>query len=119
MLYEEKSGGGTNATPSATQGRVSWRLDTVPASRSAPGDGGAARADFPPDAGLSLAMTLRRNLDATLPASHTIELVFTPSGPSAAQHNVQDIGLLQGKDEESARGSPVSACRCGCARTSS
>ena len=108
VLYEEKSGGGTNATPSATQGRVSWRLDTVPGEQGQPLETVVrARADFP-DAGLSLAMTLRRNLDATLPASHTIELVFTPSGPSAAQHNVQDIGLLQGKDEESARGSPVS-----------
>ena len=107
VLYEEAAGG-ASATPNATQGRVSWRLDTVPGEQGQPLETVVrARADFP-DAGLSLALTLRRNLDATLPASHTIELVFTPTGPTAAQRNVQDIGLLQGKDEESARGSPVS-----------
>ncbi|KQP92369.1 hypothetical protein ASF60_16955 [Methylobacterium sp. Leaf113] len=108
VLYEENVGGGANAAPSATQGRVVWRLDTVPGEQGQPLETVVrATAEFP-DAGLTLAMTLRRNLDATLPASHTIELAFTPSGPAGARHNVQDIGLLQGKDEEGARGSPVS-----------
>ncbi|GJD76287.1 histidine kinase [Methylobacterium goesingense] len=108
VLYEENTAAGANAAPNATQGRVLWRLDTVPGEQGQPLETVVrATADFP-DAGLTLAMTLRRNLDATLPASHTIELVFTPSGPNAARHGVQDIGLLQGKDEEGARGSPVS-----------
>ena len=108
MLYEENMGGGANATPTTTQGRVVWRLDTVPGEQGQQLETVVrATAEFP-DAGLSLVMTVRRNLDATLPASHTIELAFTPSGPTAARHNVQDIGLLQGKDEEGARGSPVS-----------
>ncbi|MGU3361550.1 histidine kinase [Methylobacterium sp. M6A4_1b] len=107
MLYEETVGGGANAAPTTTQGRVVWRLDTVPGEQGQQLETVVrASAEFP-EAGLTLAMTLRRNLDATLPASHTVELVFTPSGPNAARHNVQDIGLLQGKDEEGARGSPV------------
>ncbi len=107
MLYEENMGGGVNATPTTTQGRVVWRLDTVPGEQGQQLETVVrARVEFP-ETGLTLAMTVRRNLDATLPASHTIELAFTPSGPTAARHNVQDIGLLQGKDEEGARGSPV------------
>lgn len=107
MLYEEKTSATSNTPPNATQGRVVWRLDTVPGEQGQPLETVVrAKADFP-DAGFSLAMTLRRNLDASLPASHTIELVFTETGPNAAQHAVQDIGLLQGKDEEGARGSPV------------
>ncbi|KQP40880.1 hypothetical protein ASF49_19520 [Methylobacterium sp. Leaf104] len=107
MLYEEVMGGGANAAPTTTQGRVVWRLDTVPGEQGQQLETVVrATAEFA-DAGLTLVMTLRRNLDATLPASHTVELVFTPSGPTAARHNVQDIGLLQGKDEEGARGSPV------------
>ncbi|KQT79765.1 hypothetical protein ASG51_03755 [Methylobacterium sp. Leaf465] len=107
VLYEENMGGGANATPTTTQGRVVWRLDTVPGEQGQQLETVVrATADFP-EAGLTLAMTVRRNLDATLPASHTIELAFTPSGPTAARHNVQDIGLLQGKDDEGARGSPV------------
>ncbi|MCJ2035269.1 histidine kinase [Methylobacterium sp. J-068] len=108
LLYEENASGGAGAPPNTTQGRVTWRLDTVPGEQGQPLETVVrANADFP-DAGLALALTLRRNLDATLPASHTIELVFTPSGTAGAQRNVQDIGLLQGKDEEGARGSPVS-----------
>jgi hypothetical protein len=52
-----------------------------------------------------MTMTIRRNLDPTLPASHTIELVFAPGGQTG--RNVRDIGLLQLKDEETVRGAPV------------
>ena len=53
-------------------------------------------------------MTMRKNLDATLPASHTVELAFTNNADAGAQRAVQNIGLLQLKDEEASRGSPVS-----------
>ena len=65
-----------------------------------------ANVEFP-EAGFALIMTIRKNLDATLPASHVIELVFTNSGVGE-NRVVQDVGLLQLKDEESGRGSPVS-----------
>jgi hypothetical protein len=106
VLYEENAAG-TNAAPASTQGRVVWRLDAVPGDQGQPLET-ALRATIEfADAGLNLAMTIRRNLDSTLPASHTIELAFT-QGPAGAARSVQDVGLIQLKDEENARGSPVS-----------
>lgn len=94
--------------PTVTQGRVVWRLDAVNGERGQPLETAVhATIEFP-DAGFSLAMTLRRNLDATLPASHTIELAFTNTAPAGAARAVQDVGLLQAKDDENARGSPMS-----------
>lgn len=107
ILYEENTTG-TNAPPVATQGRVVWRLEAVSGEQGQPLEAAVRGLIEFPDAGLTLAMTLRRNLDATLPASHTIELAFTNYGAAGEKHAVQDVGLLQIKDEENARGSPVS-----------
>jgi hypothetical protein len=106
ILYEENTNGGNNA-PATTQGRVVWRLEAVPGEQGQPLETAIRGTIDMPDAGLSLAMTIRRNLDATLPASHTIELIFTQD-PAGASRGVQDIGLIQAKEEENARGSPVS-----------
>lgn len=97
-----------NAAPALTQGRVVWRLDAVNGERGEALETAVhATIEFP-DAGLTLALTLRRNLDATLPASHTIELAFTNTAPAGSARAVQDVGLLQAKDDETARGSPLS-----------
>lgn len=97
-----------NAPPAMTQGRVLWRLDAVNGEQGQPLETAVhATIDFP-DAGLTLAMTIRRNLDETLPASHTIELAFTNSATAGAKRTVQDVGLIQAKDDENMRGSPVS-----------
>ncbi|WP_132256723.1 histidine kinase [Methylobacterium segetis] len=106
-LIEENTAG-QNAQPSSTTGRVVWRLESVSGEQGQPLETAVvATLDFP-EAGLTLVATLQRNLDATLPASHTIKLAFTPSGPGGERRSVQDIGLLQAKDEEAARGSPLS-----------
>jgi len=107
VLYEENTSA-TNAQPTVVQGRVLWRLETVNGERGQALETAVrANVEFP-EAGITLQMTIHRNLDATLPASHTIELAFTTDGTNAARRTVQDIGLLQAKDEENARGSPVS-----------
>jgi hypothetical protein len=62
-----------------------------------------ATVEVPP-AGLSLALSLRRNTDATLPASHIVELNFTTEDPNRA---VRDVGVLQFKAEEAVRGTPL------------
>jgi hypothetical protein len=59
-----------------------------------------------PEAQMSLNLNMRRNLDQTLPASHTIELAFT-TPPGDASREVRDVGLLQLKSEEAVRGAPV------------
>jgi hypothetical protein len=55
---------------------------------------------------MTLNMLLRRNMDSTLPASHTIELSFT-TRPGEPNRVVRDAGLLQFKNEESGRGAPL------------
>ena len=103
ILYEENQADRQN--PKASPGRALWRLDALN-----PGQGQAletvvrAAVEVPP-AGLSLALSLRRNNDATLPASHIVELTFTTSeDPSRI---VRDVGLLQFKGEEAVRGTPL------------
>ncbi|MDV2985735.1 UNVERIFIED_CONTAM: histidine kinase [Methylobacteriaceae bacterium AG10] len=107
ILYEENQSD-PRAQPIATNGHSVWRVEAVNGAQGEPLQTVLrANVEFP-DAGLTLAMTMRKNLDATLPASHTIELAFTNTGEAGAKRAVQNIGLLQPKDEEAARGSPVS-----------
>ncbi|VUD70586.1 histidine kinase [Methylobacterium symbioticum] len=105
-LAEEAQGGG-DAQPVLNQGRVLWRLDSVSGEQGQPLQTAVVATVTIPDAGLTLVMTLQRNLDATLPASHTISLAFSASGPDAAKRSVQEIGLLQPKEDEAGRGAPV------------
>jgi hypothetical protein len=103
LLYEENPAEPQN--PKATPGRALWRVDALN-----PGQGDAlemvVRASVEvPGAGLSLALSLRRNADPALPASHIIELTFTtPDDPGRV---VRDVGLLQFKGEEAVRGTPL------------
>ncbi|MGX7703856.1 histidine kinase [Methylobacterium sp. Gmos1] len=102
-LYEEN--GPQGSAPKATQARVVWRLDAVNGGQGQPLQTVVRATVDVPDAGLSLAMVLRRNTDATLPASHILELTFAPTDPN---RTVRDVGLIQFKDDETGRGSPVS-----------
>jgi hypothetical protein len=104
VFYEEDP---TNPQiPKAQVGRVVWRLEDVN-----PGQGQALEKAVSANieianAGLNMKLLLRRNLDASLPASHTVELTFTTrSGESGRV--IRDIGLLQFKNEEAARGTPI------------
>lgn len=106
ILYEENQSD-SRAQPISTGGQAVWRLEAVNGEQGQPLQTALRVTVEFPDAGLTLTMTMRRNLDSTLPASHTIELAFTNSG-AGAKRTVQNIGLLQLKDEEGARGSPVS-----------
>jgi hypothetical protein len=103
----EEGTGGEKAQPTEVAGRVTWRLDTVNGEQGQPLQNAVVATVTIPDAGLTLVMTIQRNLDATLPASHTVSLAFSQSGSGTAR-TVQDVGLLQAKDEQNARGSPVS-----------
>ncbi len=104
VFYEEDPA--NPQVPKAQVGRVVWRLEDVN-----PGQGQAleravtANVDIP-DAGLSMKMVLRRNTDTTLPASHTVELTFTTRAGESGRV-IRDVGLLQFKNEEAARGTPI------------
>ncbi len=103
VLYEENPA--NPQVPRATAGRAIWRLDAVAAGQGQPLETAVRAQVEVPEAGLTLALLLRRNVDATLPASHTIELVFTLGGDG--QRVVRDVALLQLKGEEAARGAPM------------
>jgi hypothetical protein len=104
VFYEEDP---TNPqTPKAQVGRVTWRLEDVNPGQGQPLEKAVSAQIEVPDAGLTMRMMLRRNLDATLPASHTVELTFT-TREGDTNRVIRDVGLLQFKDEEAARGTPV------------
>lgn len=87
-------------------GSVVWRTETV-----SPGPGLApelvVHGDITiPDRHMTVTLTLRRNTDKALPASHTIEIMFNlpPDFPGGGISNVP--GILM-KDSEEVRGMPL------------
>lgn len=103
VLYDED--------PSEPQGKqyvgtVIWRTEQVRGAGNAPPDL-AVRADVDiPDRKFKMALTIRRNSDSSLPASHTAELTFTlpQDFQGGAVANVP--GVLM-KSNEQARGTPL------------
>lgn len=104
VFYEENP---ANPQAPITQvGRVVWRLEAVNAGQGQPLETAVRAVVEIPDAGLTLNLLLRRNMDSTLPASHTVELSFV-TRPGEPNRVVRDAGLLQFKNEESGRGAPL------------
>ncbi|MGL4439728.1 MAG: hypothetical protein ACRCUE_10665 [Bosea sp. (in: a-proteobacteria)] len=98
--------------PRAVVGRVSWRLE---AQNTGQGQllETVIRADVDiADAGLQLAFTLRRNMDAAFPASHILGMRFQRSSDDG-NGAVREAGVPQFKQEESERGAPLSAITTG------
>jgi hypothetical protein len=87
-------------------GSAVWRTETV-----SPGPGLApelaVRADVEiPERGMRMTWSLRRNTDKALPASHTIEIMFTLPADFAEGGIANVPGVLM-KQNESARGVPL------------
>ncbi|HET9903985.1 MAG TPA: hypothetical protein VFQ27_09840 [Xanthobacteraceae bacterium] len=104
VLYEEDP---SNPQGNRYVGSALWRTETV-----SPGPGLspelAVRVDVEvPERRMQMTMSIRRNTDQALPASHTVEIMFTlPSDfPFGGVANVP--GLLM-KEAEQARGAPLS-----------
>jgi hypothetical protein len=104
ILYEENQA--DPQSPKAVAGRALWRLDNLNTGQGDPLETVVRASVDVQGAGLSLAIVLRRNMDSTLPASHTIELTFVTAAGDASRV-VRDIGLLQLKNEEAVRGTPL------------
>ncbi|MBJ6128050.1 histidine kinase [Microvirga splendida] len=104
VFYEEDPA--NPSAPKAQVGRVTWRLEDVNPGQGQPLERAVVANVDVPDAGLAMKMVLRRNLDTTLPASHTVELTFT-TREGDTNRVIRDVGLLQFKSEEAARGTPV------------
>lgn len=102
VLYDED--------PSAPQGKqyvgsVIWRTEAVKVPAGQPPDIGV-RADIDiPERKIKMSLSIRRNTDASLPASHTAELTFQlPPDFGTTIANVP--GVLM-KSNEQARGTPL------------
>ncbi len=98
IFYEERTG---QEAGTSEAGSVVWSV-----SQESPGGDAqpepAIRADVTiPQNGIGMSITIRRNADKTLPASHIIELAFTvPDGfPGRAVDQVQRM-TLKGTEQE-------------------
>lgn len=102
VLYDEDP-----AAPQGKQyvGSVIWRTEAIKGTGSQPADIGV-RADIDiPERKLKMSLSIRRNSDASLPASHTAELTFVlPPDFGTTVANVP--GVLM-KSNEQARGTPL------------
>ncbi|MFT4000960.1 MAG: hypothetical protein QM684_12040 [Rhizobium sp.] len=91
FLYEERLG---QTSPAAFQGTVTWSVQEGKGAdgRSEPSVQGLINV---PDRGLTATITVSRNSDSSLPASHLIELAFQvpPNFEGGAIDNVQRVAL--------------------------
>jgi hypothetical protein len=77
-------------------GSVSWRTETTAADRKV-----AIKADVEiPEKHISLALLLRRNVDPSFPASHVVELKFTPISDMSYGEISSVPGLAMKQDDE-------------------
>lgn len=103
IFYEERT---TAAQGSAEMGSIVWTLvQESPGGDMPPEPAIRAEATIP-GKDVQLRMTIRRNGDTTLPASHIVEMIFlTPDGfEGGAISNVSRIAF---KDTEQAPGNPL------------
>lgn len=103
VFYEERT---ETEQGSQRGGNVVWSVvEEAPSDGAPPEPAIRAVADVPEE-NLRLTMTIRRNTDDTLPASHVIEMMFdVPANFAGGQiANVQRLAL---KPTEEARGEPL------------
>jgi hypothetical protein len=107
VLYEQQPN-----SPDRKQyiGSVIWRSEKTPPGPGLPPDV-AIKADVEiPERHIRMSFTMRRNTDQTLPASHTIELLFS-TPPDFPPGGIADVpGVLMEQAEQS-RGVPLTGLR--------
>jgi hypothetical protein len=103
VLYEEDP---DNPAGKRFVGSAVWHMDTVAGAAGQPPDV-VVRADIDiPERKMTMKWTLQRNSDKTLPASHTVEVVFTL--PQDFPHGgVQNVPGVMMKETEELRGVPL------------
>ncbi|MCJ8144800.1 hypothetical protein MKI84_17910 [Ancylobacter sp. A5.8] len=105
VLFEESAGGGDQGLQQFV-GSVVWSTDTF-----SPGDGMAPdigiKAEITiPDRGIKATLRLRRNQDASIPASHIVEIQYELP-PNFDLGNVQNVPGIRAKASEGAQGAPL------------
>jgi hypothetical protein len=104
FLYEERLG---QATPVAVPGSITWSAVRETGADGKPDPQIQGRINVP-DRGISALITIKRNTDNSLPASHIIEVVFSVPADfeGGAIDNLQRIAM---KRTEQDRGDPLVA----------
>lgn len=92
--------------PVVAQGRTVWKLDSVSGGPGQPIDTAVRGMSEFGDSGLTLELMFRRNRDAALPVSHTLELTFA-HGEKAQIVPVRDISLPEMRANETQIGTPM------------
>jgi hypothetical protein len=104
VLYEENPGAGGQQLQTFV-GTAVWKTETVNPGPGRPPELGLRVDVEVPDRKMTVTMTLRRNPDQTLPASHTVEVQFvTPGDPFGGVANLPGI---RAKTTETAQGAPL------------
>ena len=93
FLYEERLG---QTAPTAIEGTVTWSLQEEAAEGGKPEPTVQGQVSIP-DRGLTALITIKRNTDPSLPASHLVELVFSLPADfeGGAIDSVQRIAMKQ------------------------
>ena len=103
VLYEEDP---SNPKGDRTQGQITWRLEPTTDASAPSGDVTIIGDVEIPSRNLRMTLSIRRNFDSTLPATHTVQIDFAPD--FAAGRIKQVMGLLM-KAHEQARGAAIAA----------
>jgi hypothetical protein len=94
FLYEERIG---QSSPTAIEGTASWSLQREPAANGGPPEPVIQGRITIPGRGLTALLSIKRNTDSSLPASHLIEIVFAvpPDFEGGAIDSVLRIAMKQ------------------------
>jgi hypothetical protein len=104
VLYEENPGSGGQQLQTFV-GTAVWKTETVNPGPGRPPELGLRVEVEVPDRKMTVTITIRRNPDQTLPASHTVEVQFaTPGDPFGGVANLPGI---RAKTTETAQGAPL------------
>ena len=101
VFFEET---GNDPRGAQSDGQVIWRIDPVPASAGRPADSAVRGTVSVPNAKMTIDLIFKRNRDASLPASHTVEVIFSPE---AGREGVKVIGPVEARDQEALPGYPL------------
>lgn len=104
FLYEERL---DQQSPTVTQGTVVWSLVTQP-DETGKSDVAIRGEVNDPDNGLTALITLKRNTDSSLPASHIIEVVFAVPSDFAGG-SIDQVQRVALKQTEQDQGNPLIA----------
>lgn len=101
LFIEEQAGGIGDAKK--TEGRVSWKLDTLTSSTTGAADLGVRATIDLADAGLNASLLFRKNRDLTSANAYLIEVNFQSVG-EAPNGKIRDISLPELRPDEKTRG---------------